>query len=95
MSNAGSRLVITLLLLVGVGLTWATPTVSAPRWVEEGPGPILNSPLTAVPPHNPASGAINAIAASRTNPDLVMSGRSTAVCGRQPMLPPTAQAGRH
>jgi len=63
-----------LALVLGVGLAWATPAVSAPRWVEEGPGPILNSTLATVPGNNPASGAINAIAASRTNPDLVYVG---------------------
>jgi hypothetical protein len=74
MSNAGSRFVCTLALVVGVGLTCTIPAVSAPRWVEEGPGPILNGPLTFVPGNNPVSGAINAIAASRTNPDLLYVG---------------------
>lgn len=74
MSNAGSRVACMLALVLGVGLAWATPAVSAPRWVEEGPGPILNSTLATVPGNNPASGAINAIAASRTNPDLVYVG---------------------
>jgi hypothetical protein len=72
MPNIGPRFIYA--LAVGVGFTCATPAVSAPRWVEEGPGPILNSPLTAVPGNNPAPGAINAIAASPTNPDLVYVG---------------------
>jgi hypothetical protein len=73
MSNGGSRFVLTLGLVVGVGLTCAAPAGSAPRWVEEGPGPILNGQV-AIPPNNPVSGAINAIAASRTNPDLLYVG---------------------
>ena len=73
MSNTGPRFVYALALSVGVGLTCATPVVSAPRWVEEGPGPILNGQV-AVPPNNPVSGAINAIVTSRTNPDLLYVG---------------------
>jgi hypothetical protein len=42
MPNARRRLVFALALLVGVGLTYTIPADSAPRWVEEGPGPILN-----------------------------------------------------
>jgi hypothetical protein len=73
MSNAGSRFVLTLALVVGGGLASATLAVSAPRWVEEGPGPILDAQTQGLP-DNPVAGAINAIAASRTNPDLVYVG---------------------
>jgi len=59
MSNTGPRFVYALALSVGVGLTCATPVVSAPRWVEEGPGPILNGQV-AVPP-NPAKPEPNRI----------------------------------
>jgi hypothetical protein len=73
MSNTESRFACALALLMGVGLTYGTPAFSARHWVEEGPGPILNG-AAAVPGNNPVSGAINAIAASRTNPDLVYVG---------------------
>jgi len=73
MSNAGSRYVLTLALVLGIELACTTAANSAPRWVEEGPGPILNGPAF-VPGGNPVAGAINAIAASRTNPDLVYVG---------------------
>src|SRR5215813_12904157 len=73
MSSTGSRFVCTLVLLTGVGLACAAPALSAPRWLEEGPGPILNG-QAVIPPDNPVSGAINAIVASRTNPDLVYVG---------------------
>jgi hypothetical protein len=73
MSKIGSRFIRPLGLLVGVGLICGTPALSAPRWVEEGPGPILNGPAV-VPGNNPVSGAINAIAANPTNPDLVYVG---------------------
>jgi hypothetical protein len=73
MPNTGSRFVCTLVLIVGVGLTFATPAIAAPRWLEEGPGPILNG-QEVIPPDNPVSGAINAIVASRTDPDLVYVG---------------------
>jgi hypothetical protein len=52
MSNVASRFVCTLALVVGVGLTPITPAISAPRWVEEGPGPILNGPAL-IPPNDP------------------------------------------
>jgi len=74
MSNVGSRFALTLALVVGVGLTSATLAVSAPRWVEEGPGPIFDNFFVDIPPNFPVSGAINAIAASQTNPDLVYAG---------------------
>lgn len=73
MSNGGSHLGCTLALVIGLGLTCAAPAVSAPRWVEQGPGPILNGQV-AVPPDNQVSGAINAIVPSRTNPDLLYIG---------------------
>jgi hypothetical protein len=74
MSNTGSRFVCTLVLVIGAGLACTAPALSGPHWVEEGPGPILNGPRTFVPGNNPVSGAINAIAASRTNPDLLYVG---------------------
>src|SRR5215471_9229343 len=73
MFNSKSRFVYALALSIGVWITFGTSSLSAPSWVEEGPGPILNG-QEAVPPNNPVSGAINAIAASRTNPDLVYVG---------------------
>jgi hypothetical protein len=73
MPNISPRLVYPLALAVGVGLTWAAPAFSAPRWVEEGPGPILNGQTQGLP-DNPVAGAINAIAASRINPGLVYVG---------------------
>jgi hypothetical protein len=72
MANAGSRFICAL-LLVGAGLAWTTPSNSAPRWTEEGPGPILNGQTQGIS-DNTVAGAINAIAASRTNPDLVYVG---------------------
>src|SRR5438309_5234921 len=51
-----------------------SPTPGGTTWVEQGPGPILFEANTALPPDSPASGAINAIAASPTNPDLAYIG---------------------
>jgi hypothetical protein len=73
MSNAGSRIVRALAFSLWLGLFCGTPAVSAPSWVEEGPGPILNG-QELVPDNSPVAGAINAIAASRNNPDLVYVG---------------------
>jgi photosystem II stability/assembly factor-like uncharacterized protein len=73
MSNAGSRFVLTLALVLGVGLACTTPAKPAPRWVEEGPGPIFNGGAL-IPPNDPVAGAINAIVVGRTNPDLVYVG---------------------
>jgi hypothetical protein len=73
MSNAGPRFALILALVLGVGFSCTTPAGSAPRWVEEGPGPILNG-QTLIPPNNPVSGAINAIAVGPTNPDLLYVG---------------------
>src|SRR5215472_1492991 len=70
MSKAGSHLAFTAALVVVVRLTYAAPAVSAPRWVEEGPGPILNGQTQGIP-NNPVAGAINAIVASQINPDLL------------------------
>ena len=72
MSNVASRFVLTLVLVVG--LACIAPANSAPRWVEEGPGPILNGPAVIPDQNDPVAGAINAIAPSRTNPDLVYVG---------------------
>jgi hypothetical protein len=74
MSNARPRFVLTLASVLGVGLACTTPANSAPRWVEEGPGPIFGDFFVAIPPNSPVSGAINAIAPSLTNPDLVYVG---------------------
>ena len=68
-----SRIAYALALWVGVGIVYGAPGLSAPRWIEEGPGPILNAD-SFIPPNNPVSGAINAIAANQTNPDLVYAG---------------------
>jgi hypothetical protein len=74
MSNVGSRFALTLALVVGFGFTSVTLAVSAPHWVEEGPGPILNGPALVPAQNNAVAGAINAIAVGRTNPDLVYVG---------------------
>jgi hypothetical protein len=75
MSNIAPRFVYALALAVGIGFTCANPAISAPHWVEEGPGPILNGNSgTFVPGNNPVSGAINAFAATRNNPDLLYVG---------------------
>jgi hypothetical protein len=52
----------------------ATPTPGAATWVEQGPGPILFESNTRLPPDNPASGAVNAVAPSPTNPNLLYVG---------------------
>jgi len=53
----------------------STPFVAASpgtaTWIEQGPGPILNESNTRLPPDNPASGAVNAIAPSPVNPNLL------------------------
>jgi hypothetical protein len=51
----------------------AAPPPPPPVWVEQGPGPITNGQTEGLP-NNPVAGAINAIAASPTNPDLVFVG---------------------
>src|SRR6266550_6050275 len=50
------------------------PSAGAAIWVEQGPGPILFDSNTRLPPDNPASGAVNAIAPSPTNPNLLYIG---------------------
>src|SRR6266705_2365474 len=63
---------------VGAGLFILSMAVSAladPKiWREQGPGPILFDSNTKIPPNSPVSGAINAIAASSTDPDLLYVG---------------------
>jgi hypothetical protein len=51
-----------------------TSTPGAATWVEQGPGPILFESNTRLPPDNPASGAVNAVAPSPTNPNLLYIG---------------------
>jgi hypothetical protein len=43
-------------------------------WVEQGPGPILGSSLTEGLPGSPAAGAVQALVADPTNPDVVYAG---------------------
>jgi hypothetical protein len=59
-----------LLVLSCVDSTLADPKI----WREQGPGPTLFEANTVVPPHSPATGAINAIAASLADPDLLYVG---------------------
>src|SRR5690348_1622703 len=47
---------------------------SSTPWVLQGPAPALNSPGVVVPPNNPVSGAIQAVAASPTNPNVLYVG---------------------
>ena len=51
-----------------------TALSGAATWVEQGPGPILFESNTRLAPDNPASGAVNAIAPSPTNPNLLYIG---------------------
>lgn len=50
------------------------PALGGATWIEQGPGPILFEANTVTPPDSPASGAINAIAPSPTNADLLYIG---------------------
>ena len=73
MLNAKSRIgcVGAMLLVLGI----AVNALADPKtWLEQGPGPILFDSNTKVPPNSPVSGAINAIAASSTDPDLMYVG---------------------
>jgi hypothetical protein len=58
------RLPITLTIL---------PAPLQPSWVEQGPGPLLGGQV-AIPPDDAVAGAINTIAVSPTDPDLVYVG---------------------
>jgi len=49
-------------------------TSTGATWVEQGPGPILFDSNTVVPPDSPVVGAINVIAASPTNPNILYVG---------------------
>jgi hypothetical protein len=71
MVNATPRIVAALAMLVALSIAGHTPAFSQPTWVEQGPGPILFDSNTVVPPNSPVSGAINAIATSPTDPDLI------------------------
>jgi len=56
-------------------LSSAVGALADPKvWREQGPGPTLFDSNTVVPPNSPVSGAINAIAPSPTNPDLLYVG---------------------
>ena len=59
-----------LLFFSSVDGTLADPKV----WREQGPGPTLFEANTAVPPNSPATGAVNAIAPSLADPDLLYVG---------------------
>src|SRR4029078_1876376 len=48
--------------------------LSSPPWVLQGPAPALNSPGVVIPPNNPVSGAIQAVAANPTNPNVLYVG---------------------
>ena len=43
-------------------------------WIPQGPGPTTNGYLVNIPPYNPVCGAIQAIAAHPTNPDILYIG---------------------
>jgi hypothetical protein len=49
-------------------------TSASPSWVEQGPGPIQFNFSVPLPPNNEAAGAIEAIATSPNNPNLVYAG---------------------
>jgi hypothetical protein len=73
MLKAKSRIgcVGAMLLILGI----AVNALADPKtWLEQGPGPILFDSNTKVPPNSPVSGAINAIATSPTDPDLIYVG---------------------
>jgi hypothetical protein len=74
MVDAITRIVAALGMLVVLSIAGHTPAFAQPTWVEQGPGPILFDSNTKIPPNSPVSGAINAIAASPTDPDLVYVG---------------------
>jgi hypothetical protein len=72
MFSKRSTLLATALLF---GLCSATPSLAAPAWVEQGPGPILNAAnVQGLPGPNPAAGAINAIVADPMTADIVFVG---------------------
>src|SRR5262249_31043308 len=78
MPNKGLRLAYlaaTFFVLATVDSTLADPKT----WREQGPGPTLFEANTTVPPNSPASGAINAIASSLADPDLLYVGTVNGV----------------
>src|SRR5262249_62117543 len=80
-----------LLFFSSVDGTLADPKV----WREQGPGPTLFEANTAVPPNSPATGAVNAIAPSLADPDLLYVGTvnggvwkaTNATADRPPRIP--------
>jgi len=60
-------------VLLACALVIASGCGSLPRWVEQGPGPILQGQVEGIP-GNPVAGAINAIAVDRTRPGTVYLG---------------------
>src|SRR5262249_38645152 len=74
LANATPRIVVALAILVARGIAGQIPAFSQPIWVEQGPGPILFDANTVIAPDSPVVGAINAIAASPTDPDLLYVG---------------------
>ena len=69
---------IALAISLLIGASGYSPTLAAPAWVEQGPGPILNggeenlSGGAGLP--NPVTGAINAILADPVSPDILYVG---------------------
>jgi hypothetical protein len=94
MSNTKSCLgcVVAFLLLTNSAVcAFADPKI----WREQGPGPTLLDSNTVIPPNSPVSGAINAIAPSPTDPDLVYVGtvnggiwKTTNATGESPVWTP-------
>lgn len=50
------------------------PTVGGAGWVSVGPGPIINGQLENIFPDNEAAGAVHAVAAHPTDPDILYIG---------------------
>jgi hypothetical protein len=48
--------------------------VGVPTWTPEGPAPIINGTLSAIPPNNPATGAVESAAVNPNNPRQIYVG---------------------
>jgi hypothetical protein len=68
-----TRMTVIVALAIGV-FSGTQAFAQAKNWTDEGPGPMLMTSNTVLPPMNPAAGAINAIVPSPTSADVIFVG---------------------